>query len=139
MRRAKISIIGGGNVGASCALWAASKELGVETAWPDVITNGSLEARFHGNLNMAFPGIDGDMLIAKLRDLAVSSGAACASAETGPSYVLKAIGLGNDLADSSIRFGFGRYTSQRDADFAADQLIDALRILEPSPKKRAHG
>ena len=111
----------------------------VEAAWPDVITNGSLEARFHGNLNMVFPAVNGDMLIAKLRDLAVSSGAACASAETGPSYVLKAIGLGNDLADSSIRFGFGRYTSEADVDYAARQLIEALRILGPSPKKRAQG
>lgn len=109
----------------------------VEAAWPETITNGSLEARYHGNLNMVFPGIDGDMLIAKLRDLAVSSAAACASAETGPSYVLKAIGLGNDLADSSIRFGFGRYTSEADVDYAADQLIEALALLEPVPARAA--
>lgn len=115
----------------------------VQTAWPDAIINGSLEARYHGNLNMIFPGIDGDMLIARLRDLAVSSAAACASAETGPSYVLKAIGLGNDLADSSIRFGFGRYTNKADVDYAADQLIEALQMLGSMPgsaaKKRARG
>ena len=115
----------------------------IEAGWPDVMINGSLEARYQGNLNMVFPGIDGDMLIAGLRDLAVSSGAACASAETGPSYVLKAIGLGNELADSSIRFGFGRYTSKADIDFAADQVIEALNMLgqtsPAAPKKRAQG
>ncbi|MCH8863213.1 MAG: aminotransferase class V-fold PLP-dependent enzyme [Proteobacteria bacterium] len=115
----------------------------IEAAWPEAMINGSLEARYQGNLNMVFPGIDGDMLIAGLRDLAVSSGAACASAETGPSYVLKAIGLDDALADSSIRFGFGRYTSRADADFAADQVIEALNMLGPAsgtaPKKRAEG
>ncbi len=96
---------------------------------PDAIINGSLDERFPGNLNMSFPGLDGDLLISNLRDLAVSSGAACASATTGPSYVLEAIGLSKDLAKSSIRFGFGRFTSEDEVVFAADKVTQAVQNM----------
>jgi cysteine desulfurase len=97
---------------------------------PGAIVNGSLDERFAGNLNMSFPGLDGDRLISELRELAVSSGAACASATTGPSYVLEAIGLSADLARSSIRFGFGRFTSEDEILFAADTVVRAVLNMQ---------
>jgi len=102
-----------------------------------VMINGSLDARFHGNLNMSFPGLDGDLLMTKLRDLAVSSGAACASATTGPSYVLQALGLPPDLIKSSIRFGIGRFTTEDEIIFAANRIsiaVTALGGLHPVQK-----
>lgn len=101
----------------------------VFAALPDTRLNGDAERRWPGNLNLAFPGVDGEMLMAGMRDLAVSSGAACASAETGPSHVLDAIGLPRDLAQASIRFGFGRFTSEEEVDFAATRVIAAVREL----------
>lgn len=94
-----------------------------------VILNGSAERRFYGNLNLSFEGVDGDLLIAELRDLAVSSGAACASGSDEPSYVLKAMGLPDALARASIRFGFGRMTTDADIDRAAAAVTDAVRRL----------
>lgn len=101
----------------------------VFAALPDTRLNGDAERRWPGNLNLAFPGVDGEMLMAGMRDLAVSSGAACASAETGPSHVLDAIGLPRELAQASIRFGFGRFTSEEEVDFAAARVIAAVREL----------
>ncbi|HEY8352036.1 MAG TPA: aminotransferase class V-fold PLP-dependent enzyme, partial [Sphingomonadales bacterium] len=91
---------------------------------PDIRLNGSAERRFWGNLNISFPGVDGDLLIAELRELAVSSGAACASGSKEPSYVLRAIGLPDALARASIRFGFGRMTTEAEVDAAARAVID---------------
>lgn len=96
---------------------------------PDVRLNGSAERRFWGNLNISFPGVDGDLLIAELRELAVSSGAACASGSKEPSYVLRAIGLPDALARASIRFGFGRMTTEAEVDAAARAVIDTVRRL----------
>ncbi len=96
---------------------------------PDVRLNGSAERRFWGNLNISFPGVDGDLLIAELRELAVSSGAACASGSKEPSYVLRAIGLPDALARASIRFGFGRMTTEAEVDVAARAVIDTVRRL----------
>lgn len=98
-------------------------------ALPDTRLNGDAERRWPGNLNLAFPGVDGEMLMAGMRDLAVSSGAACASAETGPSHVLDAIGLPRELARASIRFGLGRFTTDEEVDFAAARAIAAVREL----------
>ena len=95
-------------------------------ALPGVVVNGHAEQRYHGNLNLSFPGLDGELLIANLRDLAVSSGAACASATTGPSYVLEAIGVPAELAAASIRFGIGRFTSEAEIDFAAQRVIETV-------------
>lgn len=102
---------------------------------PGAIINGSLEHRYAGNLNISFPGLEGDLLIAKLSDLAVSSGAACASAETGPSYVLQAIGCRRSEAESSIRFGFGRYTTEAEIDFAAGLVIEVVNGLMPQARR----
>ncbi|RMF11101.1 MAG: aminotransferase class V-fold PLP-dependent enzyme [Alphaproteobacteria bacterium] len=94
-----------------------------------VILNGSDEARYWGNLNLSFEGVDGDRLIASLRALAVSSGAACASGSGEPSYVLRAIGVDDRLAKASIRIGFGRTTTAEEAEFAANAITDAVRAL----------
>lgn len=95
-------------------------------ALPGVVVNGHTEQRYPGNLNLSFPGLDGELLIANLRDLAVSSGAACASATTGPSYVLEAIGVPEALAAASIRFGIGRFTTEAEVDFAAERVIETV-------------
>lgn len=95
----------------------------VRAALPDTVAHGTLERRYAGNLNLGFPGLDGDLLLANLRDLAVSSGAACASAETGPSYVLQALAVDGAMAKASLRIGFGRFTTEEDVAFAAERLI----------------
>ena len=95
-------------------------------ALPGVVVNGHTEQRYPGNLNLSFPGLDGELLIANLRDLAVSSGAACASATTGPSYVLEAIGVPEALVAASIRFGIGRFTTEAEIDFAAERVIETV-------------
>jgi len=103
-------------------------------AHPGVLVNGHATRRWQGNLNLTFPGLDGERLLAELRDIAVSSGAACASATTGPSYVLHAIGRSHALAQSAIRFGIGRFTTEDDVETAADRVIaavDALGGLQP--------
>jgi cysteine desulfurase len=99
------------------------------SALPNLILNGHATQRWLGNINVSFPGIDGDLLLASLRDLALSSGAACASAVSGPSYVLEAIGLSAANAKSSLRIGIGRFTSAEEVDFAAERLIAAVNSL----------
>ena len=95
----------------------------------NVRINGSLDHRYEGNLNISFTGVDGDKLISELRELAVSSGAACASATSGPSYVLAALGLDDNAIKSSIRFGIGRATSEDEVIFAADAIAKAVNKL----------
>ncbi len=91
--------------------------------------NGHESRRYPGNINLSFEGVDGDLLISELRDLAVSSGAACASASDEPSYVLAALGLPKDLIKSSIRFGIGRFTTPEEIDFAIDAVSKAVTKL----------
>ena len=101
---------------------------------PDVFLNGDRERRIPGNLNISFAYIEGESMMMALKDLAVSSGSACTSASLEPSYVLRAIGVGEELAHTSIRFGFGRFTTEAEIDFAI-QLITAciakLRAMSP--------
>jgi len=92
--------------------------------------NGSPEARWHGNLNLTFPGIDGDLLLSSLKKIAVSSGAACASAVEGPSYVLEALKVPEREAKGTIRVGFGRFTSAEEADFAARYIAETVTGLQ---------
>lgn len=89
--------------------------------------NGSASARWHGNLNLSFPGIDGSRLIADLRGLAVSAGAACASAKGEPSHVLAALGLPASLARASLRLGWGRFTTIDEIDRAMAMINRAVR------------
>ncbi|MFC4348278.1 cysteine desulfurase family protein [Kordiimonas lipolytica] len=98
-------------------------------ALPNLLINGDEEARWVGNLNVSFPGLDGDLLLANIRSLAVSSGAACASAVSGPSYVLQAIGRTDAQAKSALRIGVGRFTTDDEIDFAADTLVGAVNAM----------
>ena len=91
--------------------------------------NGHRDRRIPGNINISIAGVDADMLLSSLRDVAVSSGAACASATEGPSYVLEAIGVPRDLAEASLRIGLGRQTTQAEIDYALDHLIGAITSL----------
>lgn len=96
--------------------------------------NGSLEHRLPHNLNISFAYVEGESLLMGINDIAVSSGSACTSATLEPSYVLKALGAGDDLAHSSIRFGLGRFTTREDVEYAAEKTIGVVKKLrELSP------
>jgi cysteine desulfurase len=96
--------------------------------------NGSVEHRLPGNLNISFAYVEGESLLMGINDVAVSSGSACTSASLEPSYVLKALGAGDDLAHSSIRFGLGRFTTKDEVDYVADKLSHVVtRLREMSP------
>jgi cysteine desulfurase len=105
----------------------------LQSAVSDIVVNGSLEARLPGNLNVSFPGIDGEALLVSLcDDVAVSSGAACTAAE--PSHVLTALGRKTDLALASLRFGLGRWTTEEEVDYAAGRVVEVVaRLRELSP------
>jgi cysteine desulfurase len=99
-----------------------------------VHVNGSMEHRLPGNLNMSFVYVEGESLLMGINDVAVSSGSACTSATLEPSYVLKALGLGDDVAHSSIRFGLGRFNTEAEVDYVAAKVIQVVRHLrELSP------
>jgi cysteine desulfurase len=102
---------------------------GLKAAVPDVVLNGDAEHRLPGNLNLGFPGIDGQALLAEVPELSLSLGSACTSAAVEPSYVLKALGLPDALANGSIRIGLGRFTSEAEVDFAVEHLASAVRRL----------
>jgi cysteine desulfurase len=106
----------------------------LEKELDEVYINGSMEHRLPHNLNMSFCYVEGESLLMGINDIAVSSGSACTSATLEPSYVLKALGLGDDLAHSSIRFGLGRFTTEEEVDYTAEKLIDVVKKLrELSP------
>lgn len=96
--------------------------------------NGSMEHRLPHNLNMSFAYVEGESLLMGINDVAVSSGSACTSATLEPSYVLKALGLGDDLAHTSIRFGIGRFNTDEEVDYVAKKMIDVVtKLRELSP------
>jgi cysteine desulfurase len=100
----------------------------------EIYINGSWEHRLPGNLNISFAYVEGESLLMGINDVAVSSGSACTSATLEPSYVLKALGAGDDLAHSSIRFGIGRFNTEAEVDYVADKLIEVVqRLRELSP------
>jgi cysteine desulfurase len=99
-----------------------------------VHVNGSFEQRVPGNLNVSFAFVEGESLLMSLKDLAVSSGSACTSASLEPSYVLRALGLDDEMAHSSIRFSFGRFTTDEEVDYAIEQIRTAVgKLRELSP------
>jgi cysteine desulfurase len=105
-----------------------------EAALDYVQVNGNMEHHLPGNLNMSFVYVEGESLLMGINDIAVSSGSACTSATLEPSYVLKALGLGDEIAHSSIRFGLGRFNTRAEVDYVADKIIDVVRKLrELSP------
>jgi cysteine desulfurase len=96
--------------------------------------NGDKEHRLPTNSNVSFNYVEGESMIMGINEIAVSSGSACTSASLEPSHVLRAMGVGDELAHSSIRFGFGRFTTREEVEYAADKVIDAVRRLrELSP------
>ena len=100
----------------------------------DVFLNGHPTERLPGNLNLSFAYVEGEALMMGIKDVAVSSGSACTSASLEPSYVLKALGVGDELAHSSIRFGLGRFNTEEEVDFVADDVVRAvnhLRAMSP--------
>ena len=101
---------------------------------PAVHMNGSAKHRLPGNLNLSFAYVEGEGLLMAIKDVAVSSGSACTSASLEPSYVLRALGVGEEMAHSSIRFGLGRFTTEEEVDYVANLVIEKVRKLrEMSP------
>jgi cysteine desulfurase len=109
-------------------LWAGLSQI------EEVYLNGDLEHRVPHNLNVSFNYVEGESLIMAIKELAVSSGSACTSASLEPSYVLRALGRNDELAHSSIRFTIGRFTTEKDIDFAVELLkarVGKLRDMSP--------
>jgi cysteine desulfurase len=107
---------------------------GIMSRLDEVVLNGHPTERLPNNLNLSFTYVQGDALLMSVRDVALSSGSACTSAEPEPSYVLRAIGRDEDLAHSSIRFGLGRFTTAEEADYVSNEVVRAvnhLRSLSP--------
>jgi cysteine desulfurase len=101
---------------------------------PDIHLNGDREHRWPGNLNISFAYVEGESMIMAIRDLAVSSGSACTSASLEPSYVLRALGVEEEMAHTSIRFGIGRFTTEAEIDYAVDLIVAKItKLREMSP------
>lgn len=107
---------------------------GIMDEIPDVFINGHPDQRLPGNLNISFAYVEGESLLMGINDIAVSSGSACTSASLEPSYVLKALGVGEELAHSSIRFGLGRFNTDEEVDYTVGRVNEAVnRLRELSP------
>jgi cysteine desulfurase len=105
----------------------------------EVMLNGSFEHRLPGNLNVSFAFVEGEGLMMAIKDVAVSSGSACTSASLEPSYVLRAMGVGEELAHSSIRFGIGRFNTDEEIDYVGNLVVDSVkRLREMSPLYEMH-
>ncbi|MFO0742968.1 MAG: IscS subfamily cysteine desulfurase [Labilithrix sp.] len=101
----------------------------LQSAIEEANVNGSLEHRLPGNLNISFAFVEGEAMMMAIKDVAVSSGSACTSASLEPSYVLRALGVGDEMAHSSIRFGLGRWTTEEEVDYVANLVIDKVKHL----------
>ncbi len=148
MRSGTLNVPGIVGLGAACEIAGQemateSKRLGdlrdylkqkFENALDYVHVNGNMDHHLPGNLNMSFVHVEGESLLMGINDVAVSSGSACTSATLEPSYVLKALGLGDDVAHSSIRFGLGRFNTRAEVDYVSDKVIHVVQHLrEMSP------
>jgi cysteine desulfurase len=102
---------------------------GIVAGLPEVQLHGHPAERLPGNLNLGFPGVHGEALMMAMKDVACSSGAACSAAEPEPSHVLKAIGLDDDSAKATLRFGLGRFTTEEEIDRAIGYVCDAVVSL----------
>ena len=148
MRSGTLNVPGIVGLGAACEI--AQKEMaeesarlrklrdrlkaGLQSKLDEVYINGSLEYRLPNNLNMSFAYVEGESLLMGINDIAVSSGSACTSATLEPSYVLKALGVGEDLAHTSIRFGLGRFNTEEEVDYVTDKLVQVVtKLRELSP------
>jgi cysteine desulfurase len=111
----------------------------LEAGLDELVLNGDAERRLAGNLNISFAFVEGEGLMMAIKDVAVSSGSACTSASLEPSYVLKAMGLDEDLAHSSLRFGLGRFNTEAEVDYVADLLVQKVKKLRDiSPLYEMH-
>jgi cysteine desulfurase len=111
----------------------------LESALDECYVNGSMLHRLPGNLNISFNFVEGEAMMMAIKDVAVSSGSACTSASLEPSYVLRALGVGDELAHSSIRFGLGRFNTQEEVDYVADLVIGKVKHLrDMSPLYEMH-
>ncbi|MFY9585749.1 MAG: aminotransferase class V-fold PLP-dependent enzyme, partial [Candidatus Acidiferrales bacterium] len=107
---------------------------GIFAKLDEVYVNGSLTQRLPHNLNVSFAFVEGESLLMGINDIAVSSGSACTSATLEPSYVLKALGVGEDLAHTSIRFGLGRFNTEEEVDYVTSRVVETVnRLRELSP------
>ena len=107
---------------------------GLQDRLPEIFLNGDLEHRIPGNLNISFAYVEGESLMMGIKNLAVSSGSACTSASLEPSYVLRALGVEEELAHTSLRIGLGRFTTEHEVDTAVDELVRHVKKLrEMSP------
>jgi cysteine desulfurase len=105
----------------------------------ETFVNGSMEHRLPGNLNISFAFVEGEAMMMAIKDVAVSSGSACTSASLEPSYVLRALGVGDELAHSSIRFGLGRFNTEEEVDYVAELVIGKVNHLrDMSPLYEMH-
>jgi cysteine desulfurase len=143
MRSGTLNVPGIVGLGEACALCQAemaeeSKRLGhlrdklrdkLQSELDETYINGTMEHRLPNNLNISFAYVEGESLLMGINDIAVSSGSACTSATLEPSYVLKALGAGDDLAHSSIRFGLGRFNTEEEVDYVAAKVIDVVKKL----------
>jgi cysteine desulfurase len=151
LRSGTVNVPGVVGLGAACRL--ASEDMTEESArilglrerlrrrleaeLDEIRFNGDLERRLPGNLNVSFACVEGEALLMSLKDVALSSGSACTSASLEPSHVLRAIGLRDDLAHGSIRFGIGRFNDEREIDYVAERVIcEVRRLREQSPVYR---
>jgi cysteine desulfurase len=148
MRSGTLNVPGIVGLGEACALCQAempaeSKRMAflrdklkdkLQSELDETYINGTFEHRLPNNLNISFAYVEGESLLMGINDIAVSSGSACTSATLEPSYVLKALGAGDDLAHSSIRFGLGRFNTEEEVDYVAAKVIDVVKKLrELSP------
>jgi cysteine desulfurase len=148
MRSGTLNVPGIVGLGKACAI--CNEEMPKESAYlsglrdrlrdrimsrlDETYINGSMEHRLPANLNISFAYVEGESLLMGINDIAVSSGSACTSATLEPSYVLKALGAGDDLAHSSIRFGLGRFNTEAEVDYVADRVVETVtRLRELSP------
>jgi cysteine desulfurase len=104
----------------------------ISTGLDGLHLNGHPTNRLPGNLNVSFEGIDGDVLMNSLTEIAVSSGSACTSADPEPSHVLRAIGRNDQLTRASLRFGIGRFNTREEIDFASEYVVAAVKRLRTS-------
>jgi cysteine desulfurase len=107
---------------------------GLNAKLTDIVLNGDLEHRIPGNLNISFAYVEGESLMMGIKGLSVSSGSACTSASLEPSYVLRALGVEEDMAHTSLRIGLGRFTTEQEVDTAVDELVrhvNKLRAMSP--------
>lgn len=112
---------------------------GIQAELSNTFVNGSLEHRLPGNINISFAFVEGEGLMMALKDVAVSSGSACTSASLEPSYVLRACGVGEELAHTSIRFGLGRFNTEEEVDFVIRLVVNKVnRLRELSPLWEMH-